>query len=666
MKLLHCYVENFGKLHKFSYTFSDTLSVIRGENGWGKSTLAVFIKAMLYGLPASRSTDLLENERKRYAPWNGELFGGSLSISVGDHRYRIERVFGRRESEDVFKLFSIDTGLPSDDYSSRIGHELFGIDEEGYERSTYFSQRPLAERSGYGSIQSRLSEQEDLTLSERAFRLLDKRRKYYQMTGNRGKIAELDLAISEQTRLLEEAEGEKQRLAEAKEKRKRYAEAIEETEAKRRKIADEVERALAEKSRRLLAESSARLTSSRDRALEKRNALAAEIGEVIPSEEQVAEVISDVPEIERLLAEEAKTADRGVRRRKLAFRAQTYALLFSAVASLVSLLIPLYLLAALALTATASLAFSLVSSLVKNRRKSTEPLHGKRLLELLERRRALLLPLTPIVSDASLTDDLARLSVLREKRSALSAAEAELSRAEDELSSFLSEHPGASSILPEEQVEAGDPAALRVEADRLYLEIDRMRTELPSLEHTERMIADAVERIPSHTAMLERLRDERSEAAKHLAAILRTTELLESARASLITRYRDVVEKSFIRYVGELSSSVGTSFADDARSFTVSGEFNVSIAEGGVTRSPILYSTGYRDLFALCLRFALTDALFSEEPVPMILDDPFVNLDDAKLGEAIRLLERLSGDRQILYFTCSSVRAPGISSEKSP
>jgi DNA repair exonuclease SbcCD ATPase subunit len=180
------------------------------------------------------------------------------------------------------------------------------------------------------------------------------------------------------------------------------------------------------------------------------------------------------------------------------------------------------------------------------------------------------------------------------------------------------------------------------------------------------MIADAVERIPSHTAMLERLRDERSEAAKHLAAILRTTELLESARVSLITRYRDVVEKSFIRYVGELSSSVGTSFADDARSFTVSGEFDVSIAEGGVTRSPILYSTGYRDLFALCLRFALTDALFSEEPVPMILDDPFVNLDDAKLGEAIRLLERLSGDRQILYFTCSSVRAPGISSEKSP
>ena len=663
MRFLHCYVENFGKLHKFSYSFPYGISVIKGENGWGKSTLAVFIKAMLYGLPASRSTDLLENERKRYAPWNGELFGGSLSFSVGDRSYRIERIFGKRESDDVFKLFSIDTGLPSDDYSTQIGRELFGIDEEGYERSTYFSQRPLAERSGYGSIQSRLSEQEDLTLSERAFRLLDKRRKYYQMTGNRGKIAELDLAISQQRRLLEEAELEKQHLTEVREKLKGSVRAIEKTEEKRREIAEAADRALADKSRRLLFESAERLRLSLARAKAKRDTLAAELGGPIPSEERLTEVVAEIPEVERLLAEQASSVERRKRRRRLAYRAQSTSLALSVLLSLVFSLIPLYPLAILTLAATVLLSSSLVSSLLKKGRETTEPTHGKRLSELLRKRRELLEPLSGIVTDENLPDDAARLSVLREKLGALSSAEAEVLRAEAEFTSFLKDHPGADGIPPEESGDPKDAAALRVEADRLYLEIDRMRAEIPALEHAERQIADTVESIPALAAMLRRLSDERSEAAKHLAAILRATELLESARSSLITRYRDVVEASFVRYVGELSDSAGTSLAESARSFTVSGEFDLSIAEGGVTRSPILYSTGYRDLFALCLRFALTDALFTEETAPMILDDPFVNLDDEKLDCAIRLLKRLAGDRQILYFTCSSARSPSVSPE---
>lgn len=663
MRFLHCYVENFGKLHKFSYSFAQGLSVVMGENGWGKSTLAVFIKAMLYGLPSSRSGDLLENERKRYAPWNGELFGGSLSFSVGDRRYRIERVFGKRESDDIFKLFSIDTGLPSDDFSERIGQELFGIDGDGYERSTYFSQRPLAERSGYSSIQSRLSEQEDLTLSERAFRLLDKRRKYYQMTGNRGKIAELELAISEQRRLIEDAEEKKLRLTEARDRLRDYAKTIESTEEKRRLTADRADRALAEKSRQLLAESARRLRSGLTRAKEKRDSLADEIGDSIPSEAQIAEVVADIPEVERLLAEETRGADRQRRRRRLVFRAQSTALSLSVLLTLVLFLIPIYPLAILALSSAVLLTGAFILSLLKRRTKKDAPTHGKRLSELLRKRCALLEPLTAISRNESLPDDATRLSVLREKRSALTSAEVELARAEAELSSFLREHPHAEEPLLDPEHEAGDAAALRVEADRLYLEIDRLRGEMLSLEHTERQLSDAVEHIPSHAAMLQRLTDEHSEAVKHLAAILRTAELLESARKSLITRYRDVVETGFIRYIQELSSEICADLSGTARSFTLSGEFDLSIAEGGVTRSPILYSTGYRDLFALCLRFALTDALFTEETAPMILDDPFVNLDDEKLDAAMRLLKRLAGDRQILYFTCSSARLPSVSTE---
>ncbi|MBQ3516575.1 MAG: AAA family ATPase, partial [Lachnospiraceae bacterium] len=50
MRLVSCYIENFGKLHRFSYDFQEGLNVICEENGWGKTTLAAFLKAMFYGM----------------------------------------------------------------------------------------------------------------------------------------------------------------------------------------------------------------------------------------------------------------------------------------------------------------------------------------------------------------------------------------------------------------------------------------------------------------------------------------------------------------------------------------------------------------------------------------------------------------------------------------
>ena len=40
----------------------------------------------------------------------------------------------------------------------------------------------------------------------------------------------------------------------------------------------------------------------------------------------------------------------------------------------------------------------------------------------------------------------------------------------------------------------------------------------------------------------------------------------------------------------------------------------------------------------------------------MILDDPFVNLDDDKLEQGKKMLSRLSGEYQTIYFTCHESR----------
>ena len=69
MKLIKCHIENFGKLSDFTYDFTDGCNTVCEENGWGKSTLAAFLRVMLFGFRNEGKRDPLENERKRYSPW---------------------------------------------------------------------------------------------------------------------------------------------------------------------------------------------------------------------------------------------------------------------------------------------------------------------------------------------------------------------------------------------------------------------------------------------------------------------------------------------------------------------------------------------------------------------------------------------------------------------
>ena len=65
MQILRIHIENFGKLHDFDMEFREGLNHINAANGWGKSTLAAFLKAVFYGLEATTRRSLKENERKK-------------------------------------------------------------------------------------------------------------------------------------------------------------------------------------------------------------------------------------------------------------------------------------------------------------------------------------------------------------------------------------------------------------------------------------------------------------------------------------------------------------------------------------------------------------------------------------------------------------------------
>lgn len=196
MKFIECYIENFGKLREFHQEFKDGLNVILEDNGFGKTTFAAFIQAMFYGLDAGRTKD---SDRKKYDPWQGGKFGGSIIFSLNGRTYRLERFFGKREKDDTFVLYNEETGLESKDFSQNIGCEIFGIDKESYGKSAYIPQGKVeAELMGAGDINAKLSDlsesDNDMASFDKAMQeLKDLKNKYKRSTGL---IQEKELAKS--------------------------------------------------------------------------------------------------------------------------------------------------------------------------------------------------------------------------------------------------------------------------------------------------------------------------------------------------------------------------------------------------------------------------------------------------------------------------------------
>ena len=208
MKLVKCYIENFGLLHSCEFNFNKGINCCFSENGTGKTTLTAFIEAMLYGIGDSRKQLLDENPRKKYNPWQGGKYGGSITIEVGKKRYTVERSFGAKVSDDTFRLTDADTGRECNDYTENIGEELFGIDRDGFLRTVFLSEKNLQGKNENKSISAKLSDlvgvDGDVGGYDAAVKLLEEKRKFYFKKGNTGEIANVKERIGECKRKLDD------------------------------------------------------------------------------------------------------------------------------------------------------------------------------------------------------------------------------------------------------------------------------------------------------------------------------------------------------------------------------------------------------------------------------------------------------------------------------
>lgn len=98
MQITELYIRGFGKFTEKHFYFRNGLQIIYGENGYGKSTIHAFVRAMLFGMERGRGRAAGKDDFSRYQPWETpERYGGVMWFLVGGRRFRLERRFGRQE-----------------------------------------------------------------------------------------------------------------------------------------------------------------------------------------------------------------------------------------------------------------------------------------------------------------------------------------------------------------------------------------------------------------------------------------------------------------------------------------------------------------------------------------------------------------------------------------
>ncbi len=137
-------IKSFGRITDLTLTFSDGINIIEGENESGKTTIAAFIKYMLYGFDANAPKEETD-ERLCRLNWETGICQGTMTVRVGEKRYIISRSTvptsesGRVAYKEDSSIIDMESGAPA---FGKIpaGEVFFGVDRELFENTAFVGQ----------------------------------------------------------------------------------------------------------------------------------------------------------------------------------------------------------------------------------------------------------------------------------------------------------------------------------------------------------------------------------------------------------------------------------------------------------------------------------------------------------------------------------------------
>lgn len=159
-----------------------------------------------------------------------------------------------------------------------------------------------------------------------------------------------------------------------------------------------------------------------------------------------------------------------------------------------------------------------------------------------------------------------------------------------------------------------------------------------------------VEKLDEHRAELERQQVRLKEYKEKHRLLTGAAALLQEADKRLKDKYVKPIKDEFIAIAAPLERAIG-------EKLVMTKNFEIRYDLHGKERSEKHLSAGQRSICALCFRLALIKNMYADGLPFLILDDPFVHLDETHMSRVRGLLKELSKDFQILYFTCHESRS---------
>ncbi|MEE8127729.1 MAG: AAA family ATPase [Nitrospinaceae bacterium] len=205
-----------------------------------------------------------------------------------------------------------------------------------------------------------------------------------------------------------------------------------------------------------------------------------------------------------------------------------------------------------------------------------------------------------------------------------------------------------------ESMQDADPEQLEQElADvllrlsRVHEEQNRVNQEIGQFRGEAAQLASREDLVRLHNE-LESKKVQLMNGAREWATLTLALEMLDQAKM----RYEKTRQPQVFQAAGRMFSQITNGNYQGVEKPLESDEFRIVQGNGGF-KSPVQLSRGTREQLYLSMRFGLIEDYETRaEPLPIVMDDVFVNFDDIRREHVLDILREFARDRQVIILSC--------------